>query len=868
MKKLLAAAAALSVYSCGGGGGGGETQEPQSPELRVSPTAVNLAGTVGAQPAEGAFDVRNAGGGTLSFRASAADGDIGLAPASGSLAAGASARINISYTCRTEGMHSASIGVTGGNRTVTVAVSAECNAAPVTGEPFEYADGPQLPDGAEGKTPWHLTNVRVDFESTPDDFGTFCVTFRIDGEIADGISFYFAPFNTAINQIQFYAGLQTRIDGRNADGGRERRNKGAIFSRWRERDTDAIEAAAGGLHESSGHEGDFIGVRNDFAWNEGRYRLCMRKSGAVPGDPLPDNHDADDVAFAWGKYAHTWVRFEATDLDSGDTEFIGALAFPGTALKLQLNNGLFVEMLGPPDTFPARDVPALTFAVENFQVDDKDLPYRLVRAQSNPISETGREPKMARTRFDADRRVIWIEQGDFTGRFGKIETALLPARAAVESVGLVSLDGDKYIAALWDRREVALTQLPSGRYNIRADPVDAHEVASVRLELQGPVSASRLANDLPYLLSSPTDGLSLPAGDYRIIATPFAQADGQGPQGAALDARFTVTAASRTARVHDPRLLKHVEAALGTPLSGSRFAREWERLESLKVSGGGIVDLDGLQYATNLRVLELPDNRIADLAPLAGLTQLIELDLSGNRIENAAALGGLANLERLDVANNRIADIGPLAGLAAIEALRLSGNRASRLEPLAGLVTLRRLDLARNGIRDLAPLASLADLQVLDISGNRASDLSPLSALVALRQLKANANAIANLAPLAGLADLRRLELSGNRIAQLGPLAGLSNLTHLYASGNRIVALDPLAGLHALRDLRLDANRIRSVGPLAGLPRLMGLSVRFNGVRDFGSLNASVDDGLQVLGSLEQLSVITKRRDRDRLSNE
>ncbi|MCY4532180.1 MAG: leucine-rich repeat domain-containing protein [Gammaproteobacteria bacterium] len=653
-------------------------------------------------------------------------------------------------------------GGSGENQAPPPALSVSPTA--VNGEPFEYADGPQLPDGAEVKTPWHLTNVWVDFETTPDDFETFCATFRIDGEIADGINFYFSPFNTEINEIQLYAGLQTRIDGRRSDGNFERRDKGAIFSRWRERDTDAIEAADGGLYESSGHEGDFIGVRNDFAWNEGRYRLCMRKSDEVAGEPLPDNYDADDVAFAWGRYVHTWVRFEATDLDSGDAEFIGALAFPGTTLKLQLNNGLFAEIYGVPDPFPAKDVPVITFAVENFQVDDRDLPYRLVGARSNPIPKTGLEPKLTRIRFDADERVIRIHLGEFTGRFGQIETALFPARPAIESVGLVSLDGDKYITALWDKRDVAVSQLPSGRYNIRADPVDANEVASVRLELNGPVSLSRLANDRPYLLSSRTDGLSLTAGRYRITATPFARADGLGAHGIVLDAEFTVSAASRMVRVHDARLLNHIESALGTPLSGFGLARELERLESLEISDSGIIDLDGLQYATNLRVLKLPGNRIADLAALSGLTQLIALDLSDNRIENVSALGGLANLKWLDIAGNRIADIGPLAGLATIEELRLGRNRASRLEPLTGLVTLRRLDLARNGIRDLAPLASLVDLEVLDISGNRVSDLAPLSALVALRQMKANANAIANLAPLAGLIDLWRLEISSNRI--------------------------------------------------------------------------------------------------------
>ena len=486
---------------------------------------------------------------------------------------------------------------------------------------FPYTDGPQLPDDTLVPTPWHMTNVRVDFDQAPDDFDTFCVTFRIEGSTAPNVNFYFSPFNSRINQLLFYGGIQTHINGLRSDGSFVRRNKGAIFSRWQERDTDAIMPAAGGLSRSLGTEGDFISVRNDFSWDEGRYRLCLRKSDKVDGDPLPDDYDADDIAYAWGEYVHTWVRMEATDLDSAATTFIGALAIPGTTLSLRNYNVLFAEIYGSPNPFGAERVPDLTIAVENYQVDGKDLAYRRVTAASNTIPADGSEPKMTRIRYEQDSKAVHMELGRFTGRFGRISTAVHPSRPAVESVGLVSADGLGYVQAIWNGQEVEKAQLPSGGLNIEARPVDAAEVASVRLQLSGPVSMSRMINESPYLISGGSQALTLPDGDYRITATPFSQPDGQGVQGPSLDAEFSIVSAPLPTGIDDENLLAHVEAALDATLTEDNIASEMERLELNSNWIANVVPLAGLQ---NLQIVYVRHNRIEDFSPL---TPLIERGL-------------------------------------------------------------------------------------------------------------------------------------------------------------------------------------------------------------------------------------------------
>ena len=287
----------------------------------------------------------------------------------------------------------------------------------------------RLPPDTQAQTPWHLINVRLYSENEPKDIQSYCTTFKIQGSVPDNINLYISPFGQRINQISFYGGIQTHIDGytdknqpRNTF---RRRNRGAIFSRWEERNVDAIRQAPGGLVRSSGHEGNFISVRNDFTWSQGTYRLCLRKSDVVEGEPLPAAYTPEDIAYSWGRYEHTWVRMEATDMSTNETTFIGALAFPGKTLSLSTRNAIFVEIYGHPSLFPVRDLPFFSLSFSHFQVDEKDLHYNDIEEVSNPFTRHTSVPAMAQTSYLKDQRVIQIDVGKYTGKTGRIFTKLL-----------------------------------------------------------------------------------------------------------------------------------------------------------------------------------------------------------------------------------------------------------------------------------------------------------------------------------------------------------------------------------------------------------------------------------------------------------
>ena len=214
-----------------------------------------------------------------------------------------------------------------------------------------------------------------------------------------------------------------------------------------------------------------------------------------------------------------------------------------------------------------------------------------------------------------------------------------------------------------------------------------------------------------------------------------------------------------------------------------------------------IVNLTGLEHATQLTTLSLQENNISDLSPLAQLTQLTTLDLSDNNISDLTPLAQLTQLTTLSLggwAGNKISNILPLGQLTQLITLDLSDNNISDLTPLAQLTQLTMLSLPENNISDLTPLSQLTQLTELDLGGfhgNNISDLTPLTQLTLLTELDLANNNISDLTPLAQLTLLTELDLGFNNIIDITPLAQLINLKFLFLIGNNISDLTPLAQL-------------------------------------------------------------------------
>ena len=219
--------------------------------------------------------------------------------------------------------------------------------------------------------------------------------------------------------------------------------------------------------------------------------------------------------------------------------------------------------------------------------------------------------------------------------------------------------------------------------------------------------------------------------------------------------------------IPDTNLRRAIVNALGKSPGATITKAELATLRGLDASDYGIVDLTGLEFATNLTDLWLSRNKIEDLTPLASLTDLIGLSLWSNKIATLAPLAGLTDLRSLSLWSNEIEDLAPLASLTDLTYLDLDGNDITDITPLAGLTNLTTLHLSRNKIEDLIPLASLTDLTGLSLDfNNEIEDLAPLASLTNLETLTTRYTFVTDLAPLFSLTKLTSLNIDGAPVRQ------------------------------------------------------------------------------------------------------
>ena len=191
-----------------------------------------------------------------------------------------------------------------------------------------------------------------------------------------------------ISEVPFYFGLQTRIIEPGVTPVR-----GAIFSRWETRDLANARTPSEGWSDSSGHEGDFIGVRRAYDWSSGEYRARI----------APDGRDAD------GEWFSVWI----TDLSTDITTWIGALKFPlvsGTA-AMAPDIATTLELFGS----PARpiDAPEWYVTVER-PVGDGVAPARVITEY--PSDNSPNPMRNSNVRYDASEAAADLRIGGIAER--------------------------------------------------------------------------------------------------------------------------------------------------------------------------------------------------------------------------------------------------------------------------------------------------------------------------------------------------------------------------------------------------------------------------------------------------------------------
>jgi len=225
------------------------------------------------------------------------------------------------------------------------------------------AQNKALPDGTIKPMPWHLVDLWWDL-GTNAPFESYSLDVDILDDVPADIHLYIAPIGLGkLNGAGFYGGLQTQSDGKTiADESDRGIGRGIIFSRWDERDTAAIRAAApGGYFQSSGNEGDFISVRAPYEWTKGSYtyRLVKMDRSVVHGE------------------VGTWVGGFVYSHERHENAFIGAMWFKGADLVLDKSIASFIEIYG--GRIPIATIPTVHIRYANPTVNGVPIPDPVVK---------------------------------------------------------------------------------------------------------------------------------------------------------------------------------------------------------------------------------------------------------------------------------------------------------------------------------------------------------------------------------------------------------------------------------------------------------------------------------------------------------
>ena len=232
--------------------------------------------------------------------------------------------------------------------------------------------------------------------------------------------------------------------------------------------------------------------------------------------------------------------------------------------------------------------------------------------------------------------------------------------------------------------------------------------------------------------------------DGEVIGVVFSQlTDGQSLN-FIIPANFLKTLVSeiesnRLVNIPDPNLHNLIRKGFSKLIGSPIHAFEMESLTWIDGRNSNIINLTGLEFATNLTWISLGSvqvgtvwvnsNSITDISPLAGLTNLDWISLTRTGITDISPLSGLTNLTGLYLGANSITDISALSGLTNLTGLYLWGNSISDISALSGLTNLTDLDLEGNSISDITVLSGLTNLEWLTLEDNSIQDTSPLCTL-------------------------------------------------------------------------------------------------------------------------------------------
>lgn len=211
-----------------------------------------------------------------------------------------------------------------------------------------------------------------------------------------------------------------------------------------------------------------------------------------------------------------------------------------------------------------------------------------------------------------------------------------------------------------------------------------------------------------------------------------------------------------------------------------------------------IVNLEGIQYFSQVTKVSAINNNIVSLPSLLPMTALQTLHIYGNQISITPDFRGMVNLKTVLLYDNDLTQMPLFGNNPIIEEIIISKNSISSITSLSDVPSLLKLDIGENQLTVLPDLSFNVNLQELVCWSNQLTTLPSLTNLVNLTRLNAGRNKLTVFPDLSANTQLSILALDNNLLTVIPKnIIGSASFTSvkLYNNYFTIQDLGPYAGI-------------------------------------------------------------------------
>lgn len=208
------------------------------------------------------------------------------------------------------------------------------------------------------------------------------------------------------------------------------------------------------------------------------------------------------------------------------------------------------------------------------------------------------------------------------------------------------------------------------------------------------------------------------------------------------------------------------------------------RSQSFNIAFPHIADLTGMDFFTNLEILDINTNYITTIN--LSLPNLKEL-LCGVNMLTSLNISNLINLEKIDYSYNTQLPPVNFSGLNNVKHVACNNNGLTSIANLSSLTNLESLECSYNNFTEL-DLSSFIHLESLDCTNNQLTSLN-LSGLN-LKHLNCYNNVQLPLIDFTQFPNLEYLECSNNVLQNVVNVTNCPNLRFLSCNSLQLTALD------------------------------------------------------------------------------